>query len=74
MIARWANALETAGGWFLVPAAVLAVALLVPFLCWVIASETRTRHLARLIKAVRGPDDPRGDARVKRTRRDRDEG
>jgi hypothetical protein len=57
MIARWGaiGAIGLADGRLLGAEAGLVLALLVLFLSWVIISENRTRHLATLIRAMRGP-------------------
>jgi uncharacterized membrane protein len=57
MIVRWESAVRAIGGVtdrLGGPDANLMLALLVLFLGWVIVSESRTRHLAKLIWAVRG--------------------
>lgn len=55
MIDRWAEPLlDSLPG----PGSVFGATLLVSFLAWVLVSEQRTRHLAQLIRALRGRADP----------------
>jgi hypothetical protein len=69
MIAKLAKAVGVMGiadGRILGADAVLVLALLVLFLGWVILSENRTRHLAKLIRALRGPTRSRNGSRTQR--------